>query len=68
MDADATQRSSSKVRSKVVMGGCFSHPASVSRASLRLSHKLSGSLKAGIRLAWDADTTDGDTTDGDDTP
>lgn len=40
-------------RGRVVMGGCFTHPASVSRASLRLSHKLSGNLKAGLRLAWD---------------
>lgn len=42
-------------RGRVVMGGCYTHPASVSRASLRLSHKLSGNLKAGLRLAWDAD-------------
>jgi formylglycine-generating enzyme required for sulfatase activity len=41
-------------RGRVVMGGCYTHPASVSRASLRLSHKLSGNLKAGLRLAWDA--------------
>lgn len=40
-------------RGRVVMGGCFTHPAPVSRASLRLSHKLSGHLKAGLRLAWD---------------
>lgn len=41
-------------RGRVVMGGCFTHPAAVSRASLRLSHRLSGNLKAGLRLAWDA--------------
>lgn len=40
-------------RGRVVMGGCFTHPAAVSRASLRLSHKLSGNLKAGLRLAWE---------------
>ncbi|TVQ93132.1 MAG: hypothetical protein EA397_04995 [Deltaproteobacteria bacterium] len=40
-------------RGRVVMGGCFTHPAAVSRASLRLSHRLSGNLKAGLRLAWD---------------
>jgi formylglycine-generating enzyme required for sulfatase activity len=40
-------------RGRVVMGGCFTHPSSVSRTSLRLSHKLSGHLKAGLRLAWD---------------
>ncbi|MFK7931473.1 MAG: SUMF1/EgtB/PvdO family nonheme iron enzyme [Myxococcota bacterium] len=42
-------------RGRVVMGGCFTHPAAVSRAGLRLSHKLSGNLKAGLRLAWDGD-------------
>jgi formylglycine-generating enzyme required for sulfatase activity len=42
-------------RGRVVMGGCYTHPAAVSRASLRLSHKLSGHLKAGLRLAWDAE-------------
>lgn len=41
-------------RGRIVMGGCYTHPAAVSRASLRLSHKLSGNLKAGLRLAWDA--------------
>jgi formylglycine-generating enzyme required for sulfatase activity len=41
-------------RGRVVMGGCFTHPASAARAGLRLSHKLSGNLKAGLRLAWDA--------------
>jgi iron(II)-dependent oxidoreductase len=41
-------------RGRVVMGGCFTHPSSVSRAGLRLSHKLSGHLKTGLRLAWDA--------------
>ncbi len=40
-------------RGRVVMGGCFTHEHEVSRASLRLSHKLSGNLKAGLRLAWD---------------
>lgn len=39
---------------RVVMGGCFTHPASTSRCGLRLSHTLSGTLKAGLRLAWDA--------------
>jgi formylglycine-generating enzyme required for sulfatase activity len=42
-------------RGRLVMGGCFTHPAAVSRASLRLSHRLSGNLKAGLRLAWDAE-------------
>ncbi|TNE91276.1 MAG: hypothetical protein EP330_05690 [Deltaproteobacteria bacterium] len=42
-------------RGRVVMGGCYTHPAPVSRAGLRLSHTLSGYLKAGLRLAWDAD-------------
>ncbi|MCO4744555.1 MAG: SUMF1/EgtB/PvdO family nonheme iron enzyme [Proteobacteria bacterium] len=41
-------------RGRVVMGGCYTHPASTSRAGLRLSHTLSGHLKAGLRLAWDA--------------
>lgn len=40
-------------RGRIVMGGCYTHTASVSRVSLRLSHKLSGNLKAGLRLAWD---------------
>lgn len=40
-------------RGRVVMGGCYTHPRPTSRASLRLSHKLSGNLKAGLRLAWD---------------
>jgi formylglycine-generating enzyme required for sulfatase activity len=40
-------------RGRVVMGGCYTHPAAVSRAGLRLSHKISGHLKAGLRLAWD---------------
>jgi len=40
-------------RGRVVMGGCYTHPHTTSRASLRLSHKLSGRLKAGLRLAWD---------------
>ena len=42
-------------RGRVVMGGCYTHPYSTSRASLRLSHKLSGHLKAGLRLAWDSE-------------
>jgi formylglycine-generating enzyme required for sulfatase activity len=42
-------------RGRIVMGGCYTHPASVSRASLRLSHRLSGNLKAGFRLAYDAE-------------
>lgn len=40
-------------RGRVVMCGCFTHPRETSRASLRLSHKLSGNLKTGLRLAWD---------------
>jgi formylglycine-generating enzyme required for sulfatase activity len=40
-------------RGRVVMGGCFSHPAAHARPSLRLSHRLSGNLKVGVRLAWD---------------
>lgn len=40
-------------RGRVVMGGCFTHPHLTSRAGLRLSHTLSGNLKAGLRLAWD---------------
>lgn len=40
-------------RGRVVMGGCFAHPASTARPSLRLSHRLSGNLKTGVRLAWD---------------
>jgi hypothetical protein len=40
-------------RGRVVMGGAFTHQGRVSRPSLRLSHKLSGRLKAGLRLAWD---------------
>ncbi|MCB9676591.1 MAG: SUMF1/EgtB/PvdO family nonheme iron enzyme [Alphaproteobacteria bacterium] len=43
-------------RGRVVMGGCYTHPASAARPSLRLSHKLSGNLKTGLRLAWDDDT------------
>lgn len=42
-------------RGRTVMGGCYTHGAEVSRAGLRLSHKLSGHLKVGLRLAWDAD-------------
>lgn len=38
-------------RGRVCMGGAFSHTAL--RASLRLSHTLSGRLKAGLRLARD---------------
>jgi hypothetical protein len=41
-------------RGRVVMGGAYTHSADVARASLRLSHKLSGNLKVGLRLAWDA--------------
>jgi formylglycine-generating enzyme required for sulfatase activity len=40
-------------RGRVVMGGCYTHDHHTSRSSLRLSHKLSGRLKAGLRLAWD---------------
>lgn len=40
-------------RGRVVMGGCYTHPHDTARSSLRLSHKLSGRLKAGLRLAWD---------------
>lgn len=43
-----------KDRGRVVMGGCYTHPAPVSRSGLRLSHTLSGHFKAGMRLAWDA--------------
>ena len=39
-------------RGRVVMGGCFTHPSATSRSSLRLSHRLSGNLRAGLRLAW----------------
>ncbi len=42
-------------RGRVVMGGSFTHPYLHSRASLRLSHRLSGRLEAGLRLAWDAE-------------
>lgn len=38
-----------KDRGRVVMGGGYSHPAL--RASLRLSHTLSGRLRCGLRLA-----------------
>lgn len=38
-------------RGRVLMGGAYTHPAPVSRVSLRLSHRLSGHLKAGLRLA-----------------
>ncbi len=41
-------------RGRVVMGGCFAHPAATARPSLRLSHKLSGHLKCGLRLSWKA--------------
>ena len=41
-------------RGRVVMGGCFTHDAATARPSLRLSHTISGHLKAGLRLAWDA--------------
>ncbi len=41
-------------RGRVVMGGCYTHAVSSSRLGLRLSHKLSGNLKAGLRLGWDA--------------
>lgn len=40
-------------RGRVVMGGCYAHPAATARPSLRLSHRLSGNLKAGLRVAWD---------------
>lgn len=40
-------------RGRVVMGGSYSHTAL--RASLRLSHTLSGRLKCGLRLARPAD-------------
>lgn len=39
-------------RGRVVMGGCYTHDRMAARPSLRLSHKLSGNLKAGLRLAW----------------
>ena len=38
-------------RGRVVMGGSFAHPAL--RASLRLSHTLSGHLRIGLRLTRD---------------
>lgn len=41
-------------RGRVVMGGCYTHNAHTSRLSLRLSHRLSGNLKTGLRLAWSA--------------
>lgn len=41
-------------RGRVVMGGCFTHAHDHARPSLRLSHTLSGALKCGLRLAWDA--------------
>jgi formylglycine-generating enzyme required for sulfatase activity len=41
-------------RGRIVMGGCYTHPNTAARSGLRLSHKLSGNLKAGLRLAWDA--------------
>ena len=41
-------------RGRVVMGGAYNHPHQTSRASLRLSHKMSGNLTVGLRLAWDA--------------
>lgn len=37
-------------RGRVVMGGSWAHPPL--RASLRLSHTLSGRLRCGLRLAW----------------
>lgn len=48
-------------RGRVVMGGGWSHPSATARPSLRLSHKLSGHLQVGLRLAWDAnpESTDG---------
>lgn len=39
-------------RGRVAMGGAWTHPAL--RASLRLSHTLSGRLRCGLRLALDA--------------
>jgi hypothetical protein len=39
-------------RGRVVMGGAYTHTADVARLSLRLSHKLSGNLKVGLRLSW----------------
>lgn len=41
-------------RGRVVMGGCFSHSRRAAHPALRLSHRLSGNLKCGLRLAWDA--------------
>ncbi len=40
-------------RGRTVMGGCYTHARDAARPSLRLSHKLSGNLKTGLRLAWD---------------
>lgn len=42
-------------RGRVVMGGCFTHPRRAADPGLRLSHRLSGNLKCGLRLAWDAE-------------
>jgi hypothetical protein len=39
---------------RVVMGGSFAHSGDLARCGLRPSHRLSGHLKAGFRLAWDA--------------
>lgn len=41
-------------RGRVVMGGAYTHSAEDGRPSLRLSHRLSGHFKTGLRLAWDA--------------
>lgn len=40
-------------RGRVVMGGAFTHPRRSADPGLRLSHRLSGNLKCGLRLAWD---------------
>jgi formylglycine-generating enzyme required for sulfatase activity len=50
-----SQWKSRENRGRVVMGGAYSHPYQTSRASLRLSHKMSGNLPVGLRLAWDAE-------------
>jgi hypothetical protein len=42
-------------RGRVVMGGCFTHPRRAAHPDRRLSHRLSGNLKCGLRLAWEAE-------------
>lgn len=42
-------------RGRVVMGGCFTHTRRAADPGRRLSHRLSGNLKCGLRLAWNAE-------------